>query len=75
VISVDLGPTRELIESVVTALSILGGTMACSSGYSASRTMSEGRSADMLSRRVNEGLGNGFSAGWPLGTIAFIIFI
>jgi hypothetical protein len=69
-----VGP-RELLEATVTAVSILGGAMAYTSGYSASRAMQRGHTANVLSQRVNEGIGQGFAVGWPVALIAFIIEI
>ncbi len=47
--------------------------MAFKSGYSATRAMAECQPPDILSQRVNEGLGEGFAAGWPLAILAYII--
>jgi hypothetical protein len=73
VLPLDTGDARELLEAAVTAVSILGGVMAYKSGYSATRAMAECRPPDILSQRVNEGLGEGFAAGWPLAILAYII--
>lgn len=71
-LSVDATGTRELL-AAVTAVSILGGAMALTSGYSASQAMAEAQSPDTLGQRVNEGLGEGFAVGWPLAVLVFII--
>ena len=49
--------------------------MAYYSGYSASQAMAEGQPPDILSQRVNEGIGEGFTAGWPVAIVALIIGI
>ena len=71
----DPGSARELLEAAVTAVSILGGAMAYCSGYSASQAMAEGQPPDVLSQRINEGIGEGFMAGWPVAIVALIIGI
>jgi hypothetical protein len=47
--------------------------MAYTSGYFASRAMSEGQSLEVLSQRVNEALGRGFDVGWPAPVMALMI--
>lgn len=74
-ILIDSGSARELLEAAVTAVSVLGGAMAYYSGYSATQAMSEGQSPEILSERINEGLGEGFTAGWPIAIVALIIGI
>ncbi len=49
--------------------------MAYCSGYSASQAMSEEQPHEVLGQRVNEGLGEGFSWGWPTAIVALIIVI
>jgi hypothetical protein len=73
VLSIDAAGARELLETAVTAASILGGAMAWTSGYSASQAMAESQSAEILGQRVNEGIGEGFAIGWPLAILVFII--
>jgi membrane protein YqaA with SNARE-associated domain len=75
VISLDAGNARELLEAIVTAVSVLGGVMAYWSGYSASQAIVENQSPDVLSHRVNIGLGEGFRAGRPAAVVALIIGI
>jgi hypothetical protein len=75
VFSFDPGSARELLEAAVTAVSILGGAMAYCSGYAASQAMAEDQPPDILSQRVNEGIGEGFTAGWPVAIVALIIGI
>jgi uncharacterized transporter YbjL len=70
---IDSTGARELLEAAVTAVSILGGAMALTSGYAASQAMAESQAPETLGQRVNEGLGEGFAIGWPLGVLVFII--
>jgi hypothetical protein len=56
---VDATDARELLNAAVTAVSVLGGAMAYTSGYFASQTTSEGQPGDVLGQRVNEALGRG----------------
>jgi hypothetical protein len=72
---IEPGDAGELIEAAVTAISLLGGAMAYCSGYSASQTMSEEQSPEILSQRINEGIGEGFSWGWPTAIVALTIKI
>lgn len=74
-ISIDAGSARELVEAAVIAVSVLGGAMAYFSGYSARQATTEGQPPDILSQRVNEGLGEGFASGWPTAIVALIIGI
>jgi hypothetical protein len=64
---------RELLNAAVTAVSVLGGSMAYASGYFSSRAMVEGLSPEILGQRVNEALGKGFNLGWPAALAALII--
>ena len=70
---IEIGGVRELVESAVTAISVLGGTMACLSGFLAALAMSQRRGSEELSQGVNEGVGQGFVIGTPLAIAAFII--
>ena len=72
---IEPGDARELIEAAVTAISVLGGAMAYCSGYFASQAVSEEQPPEILSQRVNEGLAQGFSWGWPTAIVALIIKI
>ncbi|MGH2975322.1 MAG: hypothetical protein ACRDLL_10720 [Solirubrobacterales bacterium] len=70
---IDTAAARDLLETAVTAVSILGGVMACTSGYAASQAMAEGQRPEILGQRVNEGIAEGFAVGWPLAVLVFII--
>ena len=63
----------ELVQSAVTAVSILGGAMAYMSGYNATRAIAENDSPETASQRINEALGTGFAAGFPLALLVSII--
>lgn len=63
----------ELVQSTVTAVSILGGAMAYMSGYHAARALAGGDPPELAAARINEGLGLGFSAGFPLAVLVLII--
>lgn len=71
--SIDTSSARELLEAMVTAVSVLGGAMAYCSGYSASQAMYEDQTSEILGQQVNEGLGEGFRMGWPVAIVALII--
>jgi hypothetical protein len=63
----------ELVQSTITAVSILGGAMAYMSGYRAARAMSAGDPPESVAARINEGLGLGFVGGVPLAVLVLII--
>lgn len=66
---------RGLVNSAVTAVSILGGAMACASGYAASREVSRRASPATLAEQVNYGLAIGFNYGAPTAALVFIIVL
>ena len=70
---IDSAVVPDLLEAVVTAVSLLGGAMAYESGLGAAEAVSENQSDAVLGRRVNEGIAKGFVWGWPLSVIALII--
>jgi hypothetical protein len=74
-LSIGTGDARELLQAAVTAVSVLGGAMAYTSGHFAASALAERQPPDALSRRINEGIGLGFIAGWPIATVALIIEI
>lgn len=71
--AIEIGGVRELVESAVTAISVMGGAMAYLSGFYAAQALSERSSPEIVSQRVNEGIGIGFLAGSPLAIAALII--
>jgi hypothetical protein len=73
--SIDAGSARSLIEAAVVAISVLGGMMAYFSGYAAAQAISEQQPPDILSQQINEGIGEGFSWGWPAAILALIIMM
>jgi hypothetical protein len=75
VLSIGSDDANQLIETAVTAVSVLGGEMAYCSGYAAVRALSEEQPPDLLSQQINEGLAEGFSWGWPSAIVALIIKI
>jgi hypothetical protein len=66
---------RGLIEAAVTAVSVLGGVMAWQSGFAAAQAMSQRQTPAVLTRWINEGIGEGFLWGAPLAVLAFIILL
>ena len=71
----DLGDLRNLIESAVTAVSVLGGAMAYESGRAAKKATAEKRAPRIVAQRVNEGLGEGFYWGRPTATFCLIFLL
>lgn len=72
-VSIGSSDTTNLLQAAVTAVSLLGGLMAYTSGYFAAQAMAERQPSDVLAQRVNEGIARGFLAGWPIATLALII--
>jgi len=70
---IEPGNAGQLIEAAVTAISVLGGAMAYCSGYTAAQAVSEEQPPEILGQRVNEGLAEGFTWGWPTAIVALII--
>lgn len=71
--AIGIGGVRELVESAVTAISVLGGAMAYLSGFHAAQAMAEKCTPEAVSRRLNEGIGLGFVVGSPLAIAALTI--
>lgn len=71
----EIGDVRNLIESSVTAISVLGGAMALESGYAAKQATSENRSPQIVAQRINEGLAMGFSWGRMPATFCLIFLL
>jgi hypothetical protein len=72
---IDATSTREFLEAIVTAFSLLGGGMAYLSGYYAAQAMAQQQPPEIVAQRVNEGVGDGFKWISPLSIIAFIIVV
>lgn len=70
---IEPGDAGQLIEAAVTAISVLGGAMAYCSGYTGAQAVSEEQPPEILGQRVNEGLAEGFTWGWPTAIAALII--
>jgi hypothetical protein len=64
---------NELVQSAITAVSILGGAMAYTSGYNAARALAEEDPPEVAGQSINEGLGRGFAVGFPLAFVVSII--
>jgi hypothetical protein len=71
----EIGDLRNLIESAVTAISVLGGAMAYESGRSATRAISENLEPQIVSQQINEGLSKGFSSGRIAATFCLIFLL
>lgn len=71
--AIEIGGVRELVDSAVTAISVLGGAMAYLSGFNAAQAMAGNCTPEAIAHRVNEGIGLGFVVGSPLAMTAFII--
>lgn len=69
----DTTAVPDLLEAVITAVSLLGGAMAYESGLGAAEAVAENQSDETLGRCVNEGIAKGFVWGWPLSVITLII--
>jgi hypothetical protein len=70
----EAGSARELLEAVIAAFAVLGGSMAYFSGYNAAVALAEGQLADVVAQRINEGIGEGFVKG-ALPAIAALIIV
>lgn len=70
---VDLSSTREFLEALIAAFSVLGGVMAYFSGFEASTAYSQGRSPEEVARRIDSGLALGFNVGAPAAIAALIV--
>jgi hypothetical protein len=66
---------RGFLEGLIAAFAILGGSMAYCSGFYANQVLAQSQPPELLSQRINEGLGLGFRYGSPLSIIALIIMM
>jgi hypothetical protein len=71
----EIGDIRNLIESAVTAISVLGGAMAVESGYAANQATAESRPPQIVAQRINEGLAKGYSWGRTPATFCLIFLL
>lgn len=72
---IDVNATREFVEAIIAAFSILGGGMAYFSGYGAAQSLAREEPPERLAHAVNEGLGIGFTHGSPFSIAALIIMV
>lgn len=68
-----VGSVTDLIEIVVTAVSVLGGCMAYFSGREASRSVGKGEPIRTVGSRIDEGLADGFDIGLPTAAVVAIV--
>lgn len=64
-----------MLDAGIAGVSVLGGSMACASGYAARQAMAQEAPAEVVSQGVNEGLAEGFEIGAPAAVLAFIILL
>ncbi|HWM55560.1 MAG TPA: hypothetical protein VNO20_09250 [Solirubrobacterales bacterium] len=72
---IDPGSAREFLESIIAAFSVLGGGMACFSGYYAAQALAQRQPPEFVAQRINEGLGEGFKWVSPFSIVALIIVV
>ena len=72
-VSIDPATAREFLEGVIAGFAVLGGVMAYSSGYEASKALAEDQPPATVARRINEGLGIGFDFGARAAIVALMI--
>lgn len=72
---VDPTEVRQLLEAAIAALSMLGGAMAYLSGFGAAQALRDREPPEVVTQRINEGIGNGFLWGAVLGAMALIIVL
>jgi hypothetical protein len=63
----------ELVDATVTAVSILGGAMAYTSGFAATQGLIERCDPAELAERINVGIARGFLVGAPVSALTLII--
>lgn len=74
-VAIDPTAVRDLLEAVIAAFSVLGGGMAYFSGSYAAAALGEGRSAEIVAKRVNEGIGQGFTVSSQASVVTLIIMV
>ncbi len=73
VISIDLAVIRDLLEAAIAGFSVLGGGMACVSGFYAERALAEGQGPAVMAHRINKGIAEGFRLSWKPSILALTI--
>jgi|GEM_PF-782954 hypothetical protein len=73
VIPVDADSVRTLLEAIIAAFAVLGGTMAYFSGFEAFVAIRHGSSPPVVAERINQGIGVGFGVGFPAALFALMI--
>lgn len=72
-VPVDLASLRDLLEALIAGFSVLGGGMAYLSGSYAATALAQEQPADVVARRVNEGIGEGFTLSRGMSIVALTI--
>ena len=70
---VQTDASRELLDAVIAAFAMLGGSMAYWSGFGAARSHAADEPPSDLAYAVNLGLAHGFNVGAPAAVVALII--
>ena len=73
VISIDPAVIRGLLEAAIAGFSVLGGGMACVSGFYAERARGERQGPAVMAHRINEGIAEGFKLSWGPSIMALAI--
>ncbi|HEX8690273.1 MAG TPA: hypothetical protein VF729_08520 [Solirubrobacterales bacterium] len=74
VIALDAAGIRELLEAAIAGFSVLGGGMACISGFFAERALARGQAPAVMAHQVNEGIALGFRL-FSLPAIAAVVIM
>lgn len=72
-VGIAAGELQSVVQSAITAVSLLGGAMAYMSGYRAARARNKGCDSDTLAQAINVGLTEGFVAGIPVAAFVAIL--
>jgi hypothetical protein len=73
VILIDPAVIRELLEAAIAGFSVLGGGMACVSGFHAERALAVRQGPALMAHRINEGIAEGFRLSWKPSIGALVI--
>jgi hypothetical protein len=71
----EVSQTRDLLDAIIAAFAMLGGTMAYFSGFAAAQAEADGEPPVVVNDRINEGIAEGFRLGAPFAVIALIIAV